>query len=109
MIPQNGYPGDPEYHDPQNVSTPNRAYPKGYGSRDMPSRTATAYFFGAILLLAGALWAFSPKHTVTATNPLFTTTGQGGSASAPSMAPNKPREKSGGDNNVLDVDLPPKK
>jgi hypothetical protein len=47
--------------------------------------TVVAAALGALLLLAGAMWALGPDETTVATKPPITTTGQGSSSPLPSV------------------------
>ena len=72
--PQNLSPADPTYRDPQIDPIAHLRYG---GSEGMTATTVAAVVFGVLLLLAAAMWMFSPEGTLTATNPPPSTTGQG--------------------------------
>ena len=74
--------------DPQNLDTVDPAY-RDRRKESMGTGSVVGMMLGALLLVAGAIWAFGPQQTTTATNPPPTTTGQAGS-SQPTPAPMNP-------------------
>jgi hypothetical protein len=108
--------------DPQNVSPTDATYrdpaldPKFEVREPIGTGSVVGAGLAVLLLVAGAIWAFGPPANTVATKSPITTTGQGSSETGPAPlptvpapVPTVPREKSGGDNNVVDVDQPPKR